>query len=303
MRGLRRQVACSTSLPACSAHVNPWDAWLGTPVGTGVRPSRWFTHIAVFAPAVPGSDPVIYALVLSVLMGTAPPPGSACRPRLTARRNALVVVLGREVSSASTISSARSPISTSSSRRTGSWGRAPAGRPRPFRLSVRCCRSSRSPFRRSDRRRCSRPAKRTSGRRSSTTSIRTTCSWRSGVTYERTVASARRFSTSTPSDRRPSARRLHAPAVGGGKPVVAPVAPHAGCDAHHAGRRHLGVEKKSVTLEGSWFRGLEPDENRTDIDFGMLDSWAVRASWRRGPWTAQVSGAQLTKAGMGRAFL
>jgi hypothetical protein len=57
----------------------------------------------------------------------------------------------------------------------------------------------------------------------------------------------------------------------------------------------LGVERKNVRLEGSWFRGLEPDENRTDIDLGMLDSWALRASWRRGPWTAQVSGAQLTK--------
>ena len=57
----------------------------------------------------------------------------------------------------------------------------------------------------------------------------------------------------------------------------------------------LGVERRAVKIEGSWFRGLEPDENRTDLDTGVPDSWAVRGTWQRGPWTAQVSGAQLTK--------
>lgn len=55
----------------------------------------------------------------------------------------------------------------------------------------------------------------------------------------------------------------------------------------------LGAEHRGATLEGSWFRGLEPDENRKDIDLGALDSWAVRGSWRRGGWDAQVSGAHL----------
>ena len=50
---------------------------------------------------------------------------------------------------------------------------------------------------------------------------------------------------------------------------------------------------RSVGLEGSWFHGREPDENRLDLDLGPLDSWSLRASWSSGPWQAQVSGAQL----------
>jgi hypothetical protein len=47
-------------------------------------------------------------------------------------------------------------------------------------------------------------------------------------------------------------------------------------------------------LEGSWFHGREPDENRTDLDLGPLDSYSVRLGWARGAWTAQASGAALT---------
>jgi hypothetical protein len=56
----------------------------------------------------------------------------------------------------------------------------------------------------------------------------------------------------------------------------------------------FGVERRSTTLAGSWFRGLEPDENRKDIDFGALDSWSLQARWRHRGWDAQVSGAHLT---------
>jgi len=48
------------------------------------------------------------------------------------------------------------------------------------------------------------------------------------------------------------------------------------------------------TLEGSWFRGHEPDENRTDLDLGPLDSYSMRLGWAHGAWSAQASGAALT---------
>jgi hypothetical protein len=52
---------------------------------------------------------------------------------------------------------------------------------------------------------------------------------------------------------------------------------------------------RSWTVEGSWFRGREPDEDRTDIDLGALDSSAVRVSWTRNAWSAQASAGWLTK--------
>jgi hypothetical protein len=55
-----------------------------------------------------------------------------------------------------------------------------------------------------------------------------------------------------------------------------------------------GVESKGLRLEGGWFRGREPDENRHDIDVGKLDSYSGRASFTRGAWSAQVSAAHLT---------
>jgi hypothetical protein len=71
---------------------------------------------------------------------------------------------------------------------------------------------------------------------------------------------------------------------------------HHQMDASHItpGVLRLGIERSGIGVEGSWFRGAEPDENRLDFDVGALDSWALRASWRRGPWSAQVSGGHLT---------
>jgi hypothetical protein len=46
-------------------------------------------------------------------------------------------------------------------------------------------------------------------------------------------------------------------------------------------------------IDASWFRGEEPDENRTDLDLGRLDSWALRGRWARERWSAQVSGGHL----------
>jgi hypothetical protein len=55
-----------------------------------------------------------------------------------------------------------------------------------------------------------------------------------------------------------------------------------------------GVERRSFGLEVSAFQGREPDEDRLDLDLGPLDSVAARASWRNGPWRAQVSNGWLT---------
>jgi len=54
-----------------------------------------------------------------------------------------------------------------------------------------------------------------------------------------------------------------------------------------------GLRRSGWGLEGSWFHGREPDERRTDIDLGALDSYAVRVSWMTGPWATQVSAAAL----------
>ncbi len=54
-----------------------------------------------------------------------------------------------------------------------------------------------------------------------------------------------------------------------------------------------GVGAGPFTLEASAFRGEEPDDNRTNIERPALNSWATRLGWRRGPWSAQVSGGRL----------
>ena len=56
-----------------------------------------------------------------------------------------------------------------------------------------------------------------------------------------------------------------------------------------------GFERESVTLEASWFRGAEPDENRNDFDLGPLDSAAARVRWRKSGWEAQISAAHVTR--------
>jgi hypothetical protein len=55
----------------------------------------------------------------------------------------------------------------------------------------------------------------------------------------------------------------------------------------------VGLEVREFRFETSWFRGREPDDNRTDIDTGPLDSWAGRVEWTRGSWRVQFSGARL----------
>ena len=55
----------------------------------------------------------------------------------------------------------------------------------------------------------------------------------------------------------------------------------------------VGAAVGAFTIEGSAFRGEEPDENRTNIERPRLNSWSARVGWRRGPWEAQVSGGRL----------
>jgi hypothetical protein len=76
----------------------------------------------------------------------------------------------------------------------------------------------------------------------------------------------------------------------------APLAHHY-LDSTHIthGVLRTGVGLGRFMLEGSWFRGQEPDEDRLDLDLGPLDSGAVRISWLHGPWSAQLSGAYLTR--------
>jgi len=69
---------------------------------------------------------------------------------------------------------------------------------------------------------------------------------------------------------------------------------------HHMDSTHItpgvvrgGVQAGAWRMEGSWFRGREPDEDRTDLDLGALDSVAGQLSWGRGGWSGQVSAAHL----------
>jgi hypothetical protein len=62
-----------------------------------------------------------------------------------------------------------------------------------------------------------------------------------------------------------------------------------------------GFTHSALTFEGSWFRGAEPDEDRTDIEMGKLDSYfrprhlaarrVERAGERRPSHPARVRGA------------
>ena len=82
----------------------------------------------------------------------------------------------------------------------------------------------------------------------------------------------------------------------------ADVNPQAPLAHHHLDATHItpgvlraGVAVSAWTLEGSWFQGREPDEDRTDIDLGALDSYALRLSWAKGAWSAQASGGWLNE--------
>ena len=51
-----------------------------------------------------------------------------------------------------------------------------------------------------------------------------------------------------------------------------------------------GLARGQWQIEGSWFNGREPDEDRWGIDLARLDSYAGRLTWNPSPaWSAQVS--------------
>ena len=54
-----------------------------------------------------------------------------------------------------------------------------------------------------------------------------------------------------------------------------------------------GVRRGAWQIETSAFQGREPDEDRTDLDLGALDSYAMRVSWIRGDTRAQLSAGRL----------
>jgi hypothetical protein len=55
----------------------------------------------------------------------------------------------------------------------------------------------------------------------------------------------------------------------------------------------MGIERSGFTFEAGAFHGQEPDEDRLDLDTAALDSYAARLSWADGPWSLQLSGADL----------
>jgi hypothetical protein len=57
----------------------------------------------------------------------------------------------------------------------------------------------------------------------------------------------------------------------------------------------VGARASGWSVETSYFKGREPDENRTDLDIGRLDSYAARVGWARRGWSAQVSAAALNE--------
>jgi hypothetical protein len=72
---------------------------------------------------------------------------------------------------------------------------------------------------------------------------------------------------------------------------VAPLSHHIFDSTHLvAGVVLARVDRGPVSVEGSVFRGREPDEDRYDVDLGALDSWSTRVWVRPGPaWTIQAS--------------
>lgn len=73
-----------------------------------------------------------------------------------------------------------------------------------------------------------------------------------------------------------------------------PAAPisHHWLDSSHIsfGVLTAGIAQKTWQLEGSWFNGREPDEDRWDIEHPKLDSCSGRLSWNPdSEWSAQAS--------------
>jgi hypothetical protein len=82
---------------------------------------------------------------------------------------------------------------------------------------------------------------------------------------------------------------MHRPSSG--ENPTAPLSHHIFDSTHVTEGIVLGrVDHGPVALEGSLFRGREPDEHRSDLDLGKLDSWSVRGWFRPRPsWMIQVS--------------
>ncbi len=72
---------------------------------------------------------------------------------------------------------------------------------------------------------------------------------------------------------------------------AAPISHHWLDSTHIAfGVLTAGVAQKTWQLEGSWFNGREPDEDRWDIEHPKLDSYSGRFTWNpSAAWSAQVS--------------
>jgi hypothetical protein len=72
---------------------------------------------------------------------------------------------------------------------------------------------------------------------------------------------------------------------------------HHNIDSTHIthGVVRAGFGTDALTLEASAFQGREPDETRTDLDLGPLDSYAARIRFERGAWNAQVSAGHLNE--------
>jgi hypothetical protein len=78
--------------------------------------------------------------------------------------------------------------------------------------------------------------------------------------------------------------------------------PQAPLGHHHIDSTHIthgvvraGIGAGPFTIEASAFQGREPDETRTDLDLGPLDSYAARVRYDGGPWSAQVSAGHLNE--------
>jgi hypothetical protein len=76
--------------------------------------------------------------------------------------------------------------------------------------------------------------------------------------------------------------------------------PQAPLSHHHLDASHItpgviavGIERSGFKFEAGAFHGQEPDEDRLDLDTAALDSYSARLSWADGPWSIQLSGADL----------
>jgi len=97
-----------------------------------------------------------------------------------------------------------------------------------------------------------------------------------------------------------------------GDPALGPVAfphrvsamelPQATLSHHLQDSTHIANEvltaalvRHSFHIEASGFHGAEPNENRWNIDYGMIDSWSTRVTWTPDDnWMAQASVGRLT---------